>query len=205
KPLLIHQGLDPTYEHASDRFHTFILENAREMAARADAVGYTYRFALRRRRDDDQRVVDRLAAHAAVVVTDRFPTAGIAERSARFARRAPCLVEAVESHAIVPSGLFTKEEYAARTIRPKLYKVLDAMLEPVEDRPPRLALEASVLDELGVSWLDLARIDVAAEVASCEIDHSVAPVAPRFTTSGLTAARARLDAFIATSLDGYAE
>ena len=28
KPLLIHQGLDPTYEHASDRIHTVILENA---------------------------------------------------------------------------------------------------------------------------------------------------------------------------------
>ena len=25
KPLLIHQGLDPTYEHANDRIHTVIL------------------------------------------------------------------------------------------------------------------------------------------------------------------------------------
>jgi deoxyribodipyrimidine photo-lyase len=205
KPLLIHQGLDPTYEHASDRFHTFILENARELAARAPTLGLTYRFALRRRRDDDRRVVDRLAARAVLVVTDRYPTAGVAARSTRLAERAPCLVEAVESHAIVPSGLMVKEEYAARTIRPKLYKVLDTMLEPVEDRPPRRALDVGLLDNLDVEWLDLARANIASEVAACEIDHSVPPVSAQYTTSGLTAARARLAAFVATGLDGYAE
>ncbi len=205
KPLLIHQGLDPSYEHASDRFHTFILENARELAARAPSLGLTYRFALRARRDDDRRVVDRLAAHAALVVTDRFPTAGVDARSRRFAERAPCLVEAVESHAIVPSGLMTKEEYAARTIRPKLYKVLDAMLEPVEDRAPRRALDAGLLDTLGVTWVDWTTADIAAMVAGCEIDHTVAPVPARVIRSGLTAARERLHTFIATALPGYAE
>jgi deoxyribodipyrimidine photo-lyase len=205
KPLLIHQGLDPTYEHASDRFHTFILENARELAARAPGLGLTYRFALRRRREDDRRVVDRLAARAALVVTDLYPTAGIAERSARFAGRVGVRVEAVESHGIVPSGLMTKEEYAARTIRPKLYKVLPLMLEPVEDRAPQRTLPAGLLDTLGVDWLDLARCDIAAEVAACEIDHTVAPVPASVTASGLTAARARLTHFVETGLAGYAE
>jgi deoxyribodipyrimidine photo-lyase len=205
KPLLIHQGLDPTYEHASDRFHTFILQNARELASRAAALGFTYRFALRRRRDDDRRVVDRIAARAALVITDRFPAAGIDERSLRFASRVSCRVEAVESHAIVPSGLFTKEEYAARTIRPKLYKVLDTMLEPVEDRAARLKLPKKLLDSLGVEWLDLAKCDIATEVAACEIDHTVGPVAPTVMASGYTAARARLDWFVNNTLDGYAE
>jgi len=205
KPLLIHQGLDPTYEHASDRFHHFILANARELAARAPALGLSYRFALRRRRDDDRRVVDRLATRAALVVTDRFPTAGVDARSLRFAERAPCLVEAVESHAIVPSGLMTKEEYAARTIRPKLYKVLGTMLDPVEDRPPQRALDERTLGALDVDWLDLAHADLTAEVAACEIDHSVGPVPATVITSGLSAARARLADFIVHALPGYAE
>ena len=34
-PLVIHQGLDPTYPHAADRHHTFILQGARDTAALA--------------------------------------------------------------------------------------------------------------------------------------------------------------------------
>jgi len=202
KPLLIHQGLDPTYEHANDRIHTVILENARALHARAAGLGLSYQFVLRRRRDDDRRVVDRLAARAALVVTDRFPTAGIAERTARFAERAPCRVDAVESHGIVPSGAFVKEEYAARTIRPKIAKLLDLALEPVEDRPAARALPDAVWRSLEVDRLDLDRLDVAAEVARCEIDHTVPPVP---FASGLAGARARLRAFCDDALADYAE
>ncbi len=202
KPLLIHQGLDPTYEHANDRIHTVILENARALHRRAERLGLRYQFVLRRRRDDDRRVVDRLAARAAMVVTDLFPTAGIAERTARFAARAPCRVVMVESHAIVPSGAFVKEEYAARTIRPKIAKLLDLALEPVADRPPRKALPDSVWRSLEVDRVNFARFNVSAEVAQCEIDHAV-PAVP--FASGLDGARARLDAFVRDGLEDYAE
>ena len=205
-PLLVHQGLDPTYEHANDRIHDFIIRNARELARRAGALGFAYQFVLRRRRDDDRRVVDRLAARACLVVTDRFPTAGIAERTARFAARAPCRVVAVESHAVVPSGHFTREEYAARTIRPKLAKVLDAALEPAESRPPRRAMPAALwrsleVDRLGVQTMSDAAI--AAEIARCEIDHAVPPVHAAYITSGYDAARARLAAFCGGALADY--
>ncbi len=202
KPLLIHQGLDPTYEHASDRIHTVILENARALHARAEALGFSYQFVLRRRRDDDRRVVDRLAARAALVVTDLFPTAGIAERTARFAGRAPCRVDLVESHGVVPFGCFVKEEYAARTIRPKIAKVLDLALEPVEERPASRALADSVWRSLDAERLDLARLDLRAEVAKCEIDHTVPPVPFH---SGLDGARARLRAFCDGALADYEE
>lgn len=202
KPLLVHQGLDPTYEHASDRIHTVILENARALHGRAKDLGFRYQFVLRRRRDDDRRVVDRLAARAALVVTDRFPTAGIAERTARFAERAPCRVDTVESHGIIASGYFVKEEYAARTIRPKIAKVLDLALEPVEERPASRALSDAVWNSLEVDRFDFKRADLAAEIAKCEIDHAV-PAVP--FASGLAGARARLAAFCAHALPDYAE
>ncbi|HVE77461.1 MAG TPA: deoxyribodipyrimidine photo-lyase [Gemmatimonadaceae bacterium] len=200
RPLIIHQGLDPTYEFASDRFHTFTMEGARELAVRAAGQGYHYQFVLRRRRDDDRRVVDRLANRACLVVTDAFPTAGVAERTARFAARARCRVVAVDSVGIVPTATFYKEEYAARTIRPKLAKLLDYALEPVEDRPPRKLPTPALIGSLHVDTLDLARCDIAGEVARCEIDHAVAP-AP--VPAGLTAARRRLAAFVAEGLRGY--
>jgi deoxyribodipyrimidine photo-lyase len=200
KPLLVHQGLDPTYPHASDRIHAAILGNARHLHARADALGLRYQFVLRRRRDDDRRVVDRLAARATLVVTDLFPTCGIAERTARFAARVNCRVTMVDSHGIVPSGLFTKEEYAARTIRPKIAKVLELALEPVSDRPPARGFPDRLWRSLEVDRLDLPRLDLARELAGCEIDHDVAPV--EFET-GLDGARRRLAAFCADALADY--
>lgn len=202
KPVLIHQGLDPTYAYASDRFHTFVLEGARELAQRAEQLGLTYRFALRRTRDDDRRVVDRLAARATIVVTDHFPTAGVAERSQRFAERANCRVLAVDSVGVVPSATFYKEEYAARTIRPKIAKVLEHSLEPVDDRAPKRTLAASVLASLEVDWLDVRQCDIGDEVAGCEIAHDVRPVA---AGGGLLAARRLLRDFAADGLKGYAE
>lgn len=206
KPLVVHQGLDPTYEHANDRIHSFILHNARELAARAEGLGLHYQFVLRQRRDDDRRVVDRLAARAALVVTDRFPTCGIAERTQRFGERANCRVVAIESHAVVPSGAIEKEEYAARTIRPKLAKLMALALEPVEDRGARVAvtpsLAASLRDTLATATLNLATVDLGSAIAACEIDHSVPAVAMR---SGLTAARARLHAFCDGALAHYSE
>lgn len=202
KPLLIHQGLDPTYEHANDRIHTVIIENAKALHRRAMKLGLRYQFVLRRRRDDDRRMVDRLAARAALVVTDLFPTAGIAERTARFAERCPVRVVEVESHCIVPYGNFVKEEYAARTIRPKIAKVLESALEPVEDRGPRAAFPEALWASLEVNRLDLDTLDVAAAVASCEIDHAV-PAVP--FAAGLEGARARLAAFCADGIADYAE
>ena len=200
-PVVVHQELDPSYEHASDRIHAFVLHNARELALRAESLGLHYQFVLRRRHADDRRTLDRLATRAAMVVTDDFPTAGVAERSARFAARCTCRVSAVESHAIVPAALFGTEEYAARTLRPKVMAHLPHALERVHDVPPRVAVPDARWRSLDVERLDLTR-DLAAEIANCEIDHGVPPVA---LVSGRTAALARLETFCAAALPDYDE
>src|SRR5512138_807398 len=161
KPLIIHHAIDATYPYASDRFHTFMMQGAQELAVRAQRLGLTYRFALHHGRDDDRGAIDRLARRAAVVVTDSFPTEGVATRSQRLAERVQCRVVAVDSVGVVPAAAFHREEYAARTIRPKLARLIDHSLEPVDDRAPRRALSASALESLDVEWLDVAHCDVA--------------------------------------------
>lgn len=213
RPLVVHQGLDPTYPHASDRHHAFILHGARETAQRAAELGVHYQFVLRPRRDDDRRVVDRLAARAYVVITDLFPTAGVRERTQRFAERAPCRVLAIDGSCSVPSGSFTYAEYAARTIRPKLARLLDHAIEPVIDEVPAQAvspvlaasLRATIAEGGGLTSLAIADMDdaaIAAVIAECEIDHAVAPVAQR---AGRAAALAQLTHFTATALHTYAD
>jgi deoxyribodipyrimidine photo-lyase len=218
KPLLVHQGLDPTYPHASDRHHHHILHAARDTAAAARTLGVPYQFVLRRRRDDDRRVLDRLAARAYCVVTDRFPTAGVDARTWRLGERVACRVLAVDGSCIVPSGLFPKAEWAARTIRPKLAKLRDPSLEPVEERAPRApwtrALQALVDDTRAAeplpldAWADdttageaAAADAIAREIARSEIDHGVPPV--HTFTPGARAAAARLDTFVRERLPEY--
>ncbi len=209
RPLVIHQGLDPTYPYAADRHHTFILQGARETARRADRLGLHYQFVLRRRREDDRRVLDRLAARAYVVFTDLFPTAGIRARSERFAERVSCRVLAVDSVCTVPSGLFTKAEYAARTIRPKIGRLIDAAIEPVEEALPAVpvseALRHSLLETLQTIPLplrDMTDADIAREVAACGIDHTVPAVTLR---GGADEAEARFDRFLRDTLPRYGE
>ena len=203
KPLVIYQGLNPHYEHANARTHAMIVGNAAELAKRAEARGLTYLFHLRHRRADDNRVLDRLAAQAAVVITDAFPTAGVAERSARVAGRIGCRMLAVESHGVVPSASFPKEEFAARTIRPKIAKLRDLCLEPVRDRAPKKSVSTALLRSLELDAMDFAAADLTAEIARCEIDHGVVAV-PDYAP-GLLAARARLDRFCRDALPDYAE
>ncbi len=203
KPLVIYQGLNPHYEHANDRTHAMIVGNAAELASRAGSLGYTYLFHLRERIGGDNRVVDRLAARATLVVTDDFPTAGVAERTARVAARLNCRLLAVESHAIVPAAAMTKEEFAARTIRPKLAKLRDLALEPVQDQPPKKRVSAALRKSLEVDAVDFASFDAPAAIAACDIDHAVPAVS--LVPPGLVAARARLEAFCSGPLSNYAE
>ncbi|WP_411281168.1 deoxyribodipyrimidine photo-lyase [Gemmatimonas sp.] len=212
RPLVIHQGLDPSYPYAADRHHTFILQGARDTARDAESRGLHYQFVLRSKRDEDRRVVDRLAARAYVVITDLFPTAGIRERVERFADRVNCRVLAVDSVCTVPSGAFEKPEYAARTIRPKIAKLLDHSIEPVADALPRVTVSGVLRESLratigegGLSLLPIGTMtdaDIAAAVSRCDIDHTVPAVS---LPGGSVAAADRLTAFVSRELAPYAD
>jgi deoxyribodipyrimidine photo-lyase len=163
-------------------------------------MGYTFRFLLRRRRGEASRTVERLAARACLIITDAYPTGGSAQRTARLARNAPCRVVSVDSVGVIPAAMLPREEYAARTIRPKLAKLRDIALEPVLDRPPRRDFPAALLASLAIDSLDIASADIAGEVARSEVDHSVAPAT---IEGGTSAGRGRLTRFVDTGLQQY--
>jgi deoxyribodipyrimidine photo-lyase len=109
-------------------------------------------------------------------------------------------VVAVDSYGIVPGATFLQEEYAPRTIRPKLAKLLDSALEPVEDRAPRRRPSPGLLASLELETIDPTRADLAATLARCEVDHTVGRAD---LMGGLTNGRARLAAFADGGLQGY--
>ncbi len=201
RPLLIHQEMEATVPFGSDRHHTFMLEGARDIAQRASKLGYAYQLVVRRRRCKDSSVVA-LASRATLIVTDLLPTAGVPERTKRIVDQVNCRAVGVDSVGVVPASCFPREEYAARTIRPKIARLLEDSIEPVADRVPQRPMPESLLASLDVDSRDIATTHIAALVAECEIDHTVPPSPIR---GGLTAARERLAAFVRDGLGGYSE
>jgi deoxyribodipyrimidine photo-lyase len=197
-PLLVYEGLTCSYPHANDRLHTFILEGVPEQARRFAALGAGYCFYPRRTRHDPNDILYRLAAKAAVVVTDDYPVFVAAQHNASAPAKLDVLYEAVESSCVVPMSAFTKREYAAYTIRPKIHRVWQRYLSPLPDvkltrrwtgPPPEFHTEVTAAN-------------IASLLASCEIDHSIPPSISY--TGGRLAAEATLRHFLNNNLRRYA-
>jgi deoxyribodipyrimidine photo-lyase len=197
-PVLFYEGLTCSYPEANDRLHTFILEGVEETARRCRARGIGYCFYLRRRCSDPNDILYRLAADAALVVTDDYPTFVAARHNASVPSKVPVAVHAIDSSCIVPMNLLAKREYAAYTIRPKIHRLLAEHLQPCPE--PRPAREWSAPPP---KWhAEVADAQIPALVASCEIDHSVPPsVSYR---GGRLAAEKHLAHFLEQNLRRYA-
>ncbi len=197
-PVLFYEGLTCTHPYASDRFHTFILQGVPEMQKRLKARGIGYTFHLRLRPSDPNDVVYRLAARAAAVVTDDYPTFIAARHNASVAPKLDVAFYAVDASCIVPMACFEKREYAAYTIRPKIHKLLPTFLWPlppveVRKRFPRRENEFHTR---------VTNANIAALVARCEIDHTVRPSVS--IVGGRPAAENRLAHFVKHALPRYA-
>ena len=108
-----------------------------------------------------------------------------------------CPLVQVETNAVVPvTAASPKEEYAAATLRPKIYRLLKKFLVPL--KTTRLKK-----DSLGLQFDGLAVENPAAVLATLPVDRSVAPVSS--FKGGASRGRRLLRAFIARKLPGYAE
>ncbi len=196
-PLLVYEGLTCTYPYANDRMHTFVIEGVPETGRRLEARGIGYHFHLRRTRQDPNDRLYALAARAAAIVTDDYPTFIARRHNASVPAKVDVPYYAVDSSCIVPMSQFAKREYAAYTIRPKIQKLVARYLKPVETVKVKRAFRLT-LDQQATP---VAAGTVAALVASCDIDHSVKPSLS--FTGGRLAAEKTLTEFIERRLRRY--
>ena len=196
-PVLFYEGLTCTYAHANDRMHTFLLEGVPETARRAAKVGLGYVFHLRRRRSDRNDALYQLAADAAAVVTDDYPAFIARENNARVPGRIRVAYYAVDSSCIVPMSRFEKQEYAAYTIRPKIHRMIERYLRPVEAVRVKRRYQGELRFHTEVREENIAEL-----VASCEIDHTVKASAE--FRGGRREAKRRLRYFLEHNLRRYA-
>ena len=193
-PVVVCFGLMDGYPEANERHYAFMLDGLADCAAEFQARGIA--FVLRRGMPGD--VALELSHKAAAVICDRSYIPVQREWRTALAEAATCPVVQVETEVVVPVDVASdKSEYAARTIRPRIHRVWDEYLVPLDETEPEMPADGLPLE----SDFDLS--DPAALLSTLDLDRSVKPV-KRFR-GGRVAALEMLNRFVDDVLDGYAK
>eukprot|EP00698_Gefionella_okellyi_P019827 TRINITY_DN6142_c0_g1_i1.p1 TRINITY_DN6142_c0_g1~~TRINITY_DN6142_c0_g1_i1.p1 ORF type:complete len:569 (+),score=128.84 TRINITY_DN6142_c0_g1_i1:60-1766(+) len=198
RPLLVCFGLTDNYPEANERHYAFMLEGLAEV--QHDLAARQIQLVLFR--ESPELVATKLAAYACEVVVDMGYLRIQRLWREHLANHAPCLVTQVETEVVVPvETASNKEEWAARTLRPKINVQLRKFLRPLL---PTAVKHSSVNLQIPTvaPVCDIATAAaVDALLAQLRIDHQVKRVA-KFR-GGWSQAKMWLSAFIATKLRSY--
>jgi len=192
--VLVGFGLMDDYPEANLRHYTFMLEGLLETQASLSEQGI--KMIIQRGPPVD--VASALGRNASLIVCDRGYLRHQKTWRTRVARSASCGVVQVESDVVVPIEVVSnKAEYAARTIRPKIYQHLNDYLVP---------FKSSVVEKssLGLKISGLDQKEVGAVLERLSIDRSISPVT-QFFRGGTSQGKAWFDEFIKRRLRGYLE
>lgn len=202
-PLVVYHGLSFEYDHASDRIHRFILEGEAELRRGLEARGVTYLFHLDSpsARIQTPKLLDKLVAKAAVVVTEEFPTFSVGRWRDRLAARIDCPLLAVDAACVVPMRVVGKAYERAFAFRKAVEPLWLERLEPWPALPPPVPLPSFV--ELPVASTRVEGTPLESLFLGLPIDHTVSP-APGLR-GGKGAAEARWQRFVESGMDRYAE
>jgi deoxyribodipyrimidine photo-lyase len=193
-PVVVCFGLMDDYLEANERHYAFMLEGLADVEASLRKRGI--KFVVKH--GDPPDVALRYAKHAALVVCDRGYLRHQRRGRDAVADGARKRVVQVESDVVVPVETASDhDEFAARTIRPKIKKRLDEFLvnlRPTDVKRPSLSMR--IAGDINVTNVDRT-------LAKLEIDRSVKRVT-RFA-GGETAGRKLLAKFVRDKFAGYDE
>jgi deoxyribodipyrimidine photo-lyase len=128
-----------------------------------------------------------------LVIGDENPLRDAESRKDRLGRQLPAPFWTVDADVIVPSKLLAKEQFAARTIRPRLHALLPRFLQAVENPSPKVPWPAAsqLISEHNLSLTSDFPIDRSVSGSKC-------------FHGGPAMARRGLAEFIESRLSGYA-
>jgi len=188
-PLLVAFALTPAFPGANARHYQFLLEGIADVQQDLQQRGIP--FVLRRGNPPD--VIAALAREAAILIGDIGYLRIQRQWRKQIAERIDCPFHAVETDVVVPIRLVSdKEEYAARTIRPRIQRLWLPFLEEQPQIPPATRPLANPPPS------DLHPAD---GISDLPIDHSIPPSAQ--FRGGQQAAGQQLAAFLQQGLSVY--
>ncbi|WP_246580734.1 deoxyribodipyrimidine photo-lyase [Deinococcus aestuarii] len=189
QPLAAVFGLNPDYPEANARHFQYLLEGLRDLRGGLAERGIPLSIRIGHTPDE----VLKAAQGASLVVTDRGYLRPGRQWRRSLAERLSVPFVQVESDAVVPIRTVSdKQEFAARTLRPKLHRHLEHFLVPVD-------VQDGVQGH--PDWdpgLDVG--DPALTVRALGVDNSVPPGEEG---GGEVKALARLDHFVSRLLPRY--
>ncbi|MEF2277109.1 deoxyribodipyrimidine photo-lyase [Deinococcus sp. YIM 134068] len=188
-PLAAVFGLNPGYPEANARHFQYLLEGLRDVREGLKARGIPFSIRIGNTPDE----VLGAAQDACLVVTDRGYLRPGRQWRADLAQRLEVPFVQVESDAVVPINTVSdKQEFAARTIRPKIHRHLERFLVPVDVQ------EGAQGHPDWDPGLDVS--DPALTVRALGVDNSVPPGEEE---GGEVAALKRLGHFVTRLLPRY--
>jgi deoxyribodipyrimidine photo-lyase len=192
RPVIVAFCLAPSFLGATLRQYDFMLRGLEETAAVLEEKNIPFLLLAGKAQEEVPRLVRRVKAHS--LVADFDPLRIKRKWRAQVAREVSVPFFEVDAHNIVPCRIASgKQEYAARTLRPRLKKRLGECLEPF----PVLRRHPHTWEgkEDGVGWDGVRR--------RVKADASVPPVARPLP--GEKAALAAMRRFLGGRLDRYPE
>jgi deoxyribodipyrimidine photo-lyase len=207
RPLLVLEALRCDYPWASDRLHAFVLQGMVDNAAALAQHQVTYMPYVERQPGEGKSLLERLAPHAAVIVTDEFPEFFLPRMVTAAGARLDVRLEAVDSNGLLPLRSADRAFTTAYSFRSFLRHHLPEHLErfPLEDPLADAALPTAVDLPAGIvrTWKPASDLltNIPAGVASLPIDHGVPIVFA--TRGGTAAAHQALLTFMTRKLDSY--
>ena len=210
RPLVIFEPLRIGYRWASERIHRFVIDGMADNAGRIAQLrtpGVLYFPYVEPAPDQDKGLLDALAKHACVVVTDDYPSFFLPRMVAAAAKSLSVKLEKVDSNGLLPLRAATQVFTTAFSFRAFLQTQLPSHLSsaPRADALEGLTLPAmeSLPAKITRRWPPAAASLLGASstaLSQLAIDHSVAVVDYR---GGSLAAAARLAHFLDHSLINY--
>jgi deoxyribodipyrimidine photo-lyase len=199
KPLVVLEALRVDHQWASHRFHAFVVDGMRDnRTAFANKRGITYYPYLEPDLGAGRGLLEALASHAAIVVTDDFPSFFLPAMVEAAARRLEVQLEAVDSNGLLPIRAFDRSFSTAQAFRRAWQTVIAHHLserpapEPLHDTLPQPAW--TIPSDVAARWPDVFTwLERGHTLDELPIDRGVAPTS---ASGGSTAARARLTAFL---------
>jgi deoxyribodipyrimidine photo-lyase len=190
-PLVVYFAGISNFPHANLRHYVFLQQGLPDIEE--DLAARNITFVMRRAPHESH---ERLVAdvEAAICIGDENPTREPERWRAALAKKLKIPFWTVDTDVLVPTRLFGKAQYAAYTMRPRLYKLVPEFLVPYDNphadiawKRPKGFLADDVRADITAGWKDL--------------DRSVAPV--EAWHGGTHAGLKRLKLFAGSKLKEY--
>ncbi len=193
-PLIVYFGITDKFPEANLRHYRFMLEGLSETGEALEKRGIN----LIIRIEKPHEGIVRLNKKASCVIFD-MGYLNIQRKWREYAaNNIDCCVYQIESDIVVPVETASqKEEYAARTLRPKILKLMDEYLISLHERNPKI--NSTEIDDPNLYSEDFSNIETLLD--KLDIDRSVKPVAKY--KGGLSEAKVYLRKFIDEKLASY--